>query len=643
MRPDPFRNLSPEDARFLQEWNQTRTDYPRNRTVPGLFEDEARRSGTSIALLSAAAEGSLTYDALNRRANRLAWHLRGMGVGEGALVVLHLERSFDLIVAMLGVLKTGAAFSPLEPGLPLKRVAFLLGDLAPAAIVTRDGLAGSLPATWCPVVCVDSDGSSIAARSDENPLRTDDPLGLAHVLYTSGSTGEPKGVEVVHRGVVRLVKGAAYARFGPDEVFLQAAPASFDASTFEIWGALLNGGVLVLLPPRPPSLDDLGAAIRDFGVTTLWLTAGLFHLAVYERPDYLRPLRRLIAGGEVLSPARVRDALRELPGCVLVNGYGPTESTTFAACHEISSVEPDGGSIPIGRPIANTRIHLLDSDGRCVAPGEPGEIHIGGDGLARGYWRRPDLTEAAFVDSPFESAGERERLYRTGDLGRLREDGCLEFLGRSDRQLKIRGFRIEPGEIEAALERHPDVCRSAVDARASGAGVRTLAAYVVPRREGTCDEAELRRFLQGELPDHMIPAAFIRLPSLPLTANGKVDRDALPDPGQASAGPPALPFSDTESLIAEVWQAVLGIASIDRDTNFFDAGGSSLHLIEAHAKLQTRLRVTLPITALFEHPTIRAIASFLRERRDPVADLSALRDRVRGRRAAGSPATEGAS
>jgi len=630
MNRDPFARLSAAEARFVREWNDTRVDYPRGRTIPGLFEDEASRRGEAVALRSACTEGSLTYDDLNRRANRLARHLRGLGAGDGSLVVIDLERSFDLIVAMLAALKAGAAFAPLEPGLPLKRASFLLGDLKPAAIVTRESLADLLPATWCPVVCVDSDASAIARENADNPDRSEDPLAPAEVLFTSGSTGEPKGVEVVHRGVVRLVKGAAYARFGPDEVFLQAAPASFDASTFEIWGALLNGGTLVVLPPGAPALDDLGAAIRDFGVTTLWLTAGLFHLAVQERPENLRPLRRLIAGGEALSPARVRDALRELPGCVLVNGYGPTESTTFAACHEIASLEPACVSVPIGRPISNTRIHVLDPDGLWVPPGETGEIFIGGDGLARGYWRRPELTSAAFVESPFGTPGER--LYRTGDLGRLRGDGVLEFLGRRDRQLKVRGFRIEPAEIEAVLERHPDVSRCLVDARADAGGTKTLTAWVVPRRDGAAPEADLRRFLRDELPEQLIPSAFVRLSSLPLTAHGKIDRDALPEPRRAAAEASTPPSSAMEELVAEVWREVLEVDAVDCDANFFDAGGSSLLLIEAHAKLQSRLGAPLPITALFEHPNVRALARSLAARSDASEEARALRERVRRRR-----------
>jgi amino acid adenylation domain-containing protein len=630
MSRDPFARLSPAETRFVREWNDTRVDYPRDRTIPGLFEDEVRRRGDGIALRSAAAEGSLTYDALNRRANRLAGHLRGLGAAEGSVVVIDLERSFDLIVAMLAVLKAGAAFAPLEPGVPLKRASHLLHDLRPAAIVTRESLADLLPATWSPVVCVDADASSIARQSDENPSRSEDPLALAQVLHTSGSTGEPKGVEVVHRGVVRLVKGARYARFGPDETFLQAAPASFDASTFEIWGALLNGGTLVVLPPGTPGLDDLGAAIRDFGVTTLWLTAGLFHLAVQERPAHLRPLRRLIAGGEALSPARVRDALRELPDCVLVNGYGPTESTTFAACHVITSLDSGCSSVPIGRPISNTRIHVLDPDGRWAPPGETGEIFIGGDGLARGYWRRPELTAAAFVESPFGRPGER--LYRTGDLGRLRADGALEFLGRFDRQVKVRGFRIEPAEIEAALERHPDVSQCLVDASADAGGTKTLTAWVVPRREEGAAEAELRKFLRAELPEHLVPAAFVRLPALPLTPNGKVDREALPDPRRSVDATSPPPSSGMEDLVAEIWRDVLGVDAIDCDANFFDAGGSSLLLIEAHAKLQSRLGAPLSITALFEHPSVRALARSLAVRRDAVEDVRTVRERVRRRR-----------
>ncbi len=625
-----FSRLTPAQADFLREWNDTGSAYPRDETIPALFEQEARRSPGSIALVSAAQGSTLTYDALNRRANQLAHHLRHLGVRPEMRVAIHLERSFDAIVAMLAVMKAGAAYVPLDPHLPLKRTAFLLEDSGPSVVVSRAALADALPATWVPLVCLDSDADAIARQSEENPLRSVSALGLAHILYTSGSTGEPKGVAVVHRGVLRLVKGAGYARFGPEEVFLQAAPISFDASTFEIWGPLLNGGRLVVLAAQTPGLDDLAEAIARHGITTLWLTAGLFHLAVAERLRDLKPLRQLLAGGDVLSPCRVRDALGELPGCALINGYGPTESTTFAASHAIRNLAPDAVSVPIGRPISNTQVYLLDEERRWVPPGEAGEVYIGGDGLARGYWNRAELTAGSFVDSPFDAEPEA-RLYRTGDLARLDPEGNLEFLGRRDQQIKVQGFRVELSEIETALQRHPAVSANVVEPRMTASGALRLVAYVVLREERAGDEVALRSFLQQELPEYMVPAAFVKLPALPLTANGKVDRRALPEPVRSGAPAGSPPRSAMEESIAQVWRSALDVDAIDCDENFFDLGGSSLLLIEAHARLQKSLARRLPITTLFEHPTVRSLARALDGEADSDKALRALRERVRGR------------
>ena len=629
---DAWSRLTPAQERLLAAWNDTRTEYPRDETIPALFEQIARQFPRAIALVSADGLSTLTYEALNRRANQLAHHLIGLGVRPETRVGIHLERTIEMIIAMLAVLKAGGAYVPIDPALPLKRVSFLLEDAAPSVLISRESLADALPATWVPLVCLDSDADAIARQTELDPSRSGSALDLAHVLYTSGSTGEPKGVAVVHRGVVRLVRGTDYARFGPDEVFLQAAPTSFDASTFEIWGALLNGGRLVVLSARTPGLDDLAEAIRRHGVTTLWLTAGLFHLAVDERLRDLASLRQLLAGGDALSPSRVRRALEALPGCALINGYGPTESTTFAACHAIRHLAADASSVPIGRPIANTQIYLLDPERRWVPPGDVGELYIGGDGLARGYWNRPDLTAESFVESPFD-ASPGSRLYRTGDLARLSPDGTLEFLGRQDQQIKVQGFRVELAEVEAALQRHPAVSQNVVEARETAGGVRRLVAWVVLRPDGgPCDDGDLRNFLQQSLPDYMVPAAFVRLASLPLTANGKVDRRGLPEPGRSAIGAESLPRSAAEQSIAQVWRSVLDLDAIDCDQNFFDLGGSSLLLIEAHARLQKSFAAALPITMLFEHPTVRSLARALGGGAGPEDSLRALRERVRDRR-----------
>ncbi len=396
-------------------------------------------------------------------------------------------------------------------------------------------------------------------------------------MYTSGSTGEPKGVNVVHRGVVRLVKGPNYASFETDDVFLQLAPAGFDASTLEIWGCLLNGGRLVVMKPGQPTLRELGEAIRSAGVTTLWLTASLFHLMVEEELESLAVVRQLLAGGDVLSPTHVRMVLKKCPGVTVINGYGPTENTTFTCCHPMKSVGIFGeGAVPIGQPISNTSVYLLDGAGQPVPAGVIGELYAGGDGLARGYWDRPALTADRFVPDPFSGNGY---LYRTGDLARRRDDGVIEFLGRRDHQVKIRGYRVELGEIEAALRSLDGVRDAVVVARDNGPEQeKSLVAYVVGNTEPDGSTAEIRSFLEARLPAYMVPTMIRSLESLPLTATGKVDRNLLARQ-PISAAPPtpgvAAPLSDIAAALGDIWASAASTSpGSARATTFSSWGGT---------------------------------------------------------------------
>src|SRR6185369_11982102 len=427
-----------ERRQLVTGWNDSRTAYPREATIQELFEAQVKAAPEAPALVE--GETVWSYGELNARANRLAHHLRRLGVGPEVRVGVCLERSAELIATLLGILKAGGAYVPLDPSYPAERLRFLRHDSGVRLLVSREVLAAELGAGEIPILCWDRDGGVLARQSAENPAPSGGAGNLAYVMYTSGSTGLPKGVAVAHRSVVRLVRETDYVRFGPGEIFLHLAPASFDASTFEIWGALLNGARLAVLPGRVPSLDELGAALGRHGVTTLWLTAGLFHQMVDERLPALAGVRQLLAGGDVLSPAHVRRVLAELPGCTLINGYGPTENTTFTCCHAaIILREPGeaGDTVPIGRPIANTRAYLVDRALQPVPVGVPGELFAGGDGLARGYLGRPGLTAERFVPDPFaaETGEPGGRLYRTGDLARRRADGDIEFLGRIDQQV----------------------------------------------------------------------------------------------------------------------------------------------------------------------------------------------------------------
>ncbi len=469
---------------------------------------------------------------------------------------------------------------------------------------------------------LDVDRAAIAACPPAAP-REVDPLSLAYVSFTSGSTGEPKGVEVPHRAVVRLVEDNDFANLDPAETLLGFAPLAFDASTLEVWGPLANGGRLALAPPGPLSPRQLGETIVRHGVTTLWLTAGLFHQVVDDAPECLAGVRQLLAGGDVLSPGHVRRALDRLaPGGVLINGYGPTENTTFTCCHRLTREAEADAAVPIGRPIRGTRVEILDPRLLPVLPGVGGELCAGGDGLARGYAGRPDLTAERFVPDPW-SGQAGGRLYRTGDRARHRPDGAVEFLGRLDRQAKIRGFRVEPGEVEAALLALPEVREAAVAVRgpAGDAAARRLVAWVVPAAGAAPDPEELREFLAGRLPAPMVPAAIAVLPALPRTASGKLDRAALPEPAAARTASPRRPERRAEDgapplaqALAVLFGEVLGGPEHGIDEDFFARGGHSLLAMRLVARVRALVGVDLPLADLFQAPTPRALSERLAER-----------------------------
>jgi len=611
--PTHADTISPEDRyKLLERWNDTVSDYPRNLCIHQLFEQEAARRPDAVAVRFASEQ--LTYRQLNERANQLAHRLRKLGVGPEIMVGTLLDRSLDLVSGLLGILKAGGAFVPLDPSYPMQRLEFMAADIAAPVMLVDDSVVQRVSNPgWLrgKSLSLEQNRADIALESVENPTNQTTAENLAYVMYTSGSTGRPKGVMVSHRAVVRLVKNTNYIEFGEQEVFLQFSPVSFDASTLEIWGPLLNGGCLAMMPPELQALSELGMAIRQYGVTTLWLTAGLFNVMVEQRLEDLRPLKQLVAGGDALSPSHVRKALETLQGCRLINGYGPTEGTTFTCCHTICSEDAQGSSIPIGRPISNTQVFLLDPENELVCPGEVGELCIGGDGLARGYLNQPELTAAKFVRHPFRDDQEA-RIYKTGDLARYRPDGSIEFLGRTDNQVKISGYRIELGEIEAVVMQHPSVRSTVVVPRQDTPGEKKLIAYVVPGEQG-CSTAELRAYLQEKLPSYMLPAGFVWMDSLPLSPNGKVDRALLPAP-QATSGelPQARTAqSEMEREIESAWLKVLSLQQVGPDENFFDVGGDSLQLLMVHAEIQKKIESEFPLTDLFEYSTIRTLARHL--------------------------------
>jgi amino acid adenylation domain-containing protein len=604
-----------ERHQLLVEWNDTATPYSRTTCMQTLFEAEVERSPGAIAV--ELGDQRLTYAELNRRANRLAHCLREMGVQPEFTVGLCVERSLEVIVGLLAILKAGGVCVPLDTTYPADRLSFLIDDARVKLVIIRKRWLERMSDQSGQIRWLDIDKTLLENYPDHNPINFSSPSQLVHIVYTSGSTGRPKGAGIPHQAVVRLVRNSNFAALTPDQVFLQISPLSFDASTLEIWGCLLNGAKLVLMPPGPPAIDTLAKILEQYRITILWLSAGLFHSMVENHLSAFRGVQQLLSGGDILSPQHVRRVVQELPQCRLINGYGPTENTTFTSYYLISEPPAAGMSVPIGSPISNTRIYVLDSEMRPSPMGVPGELYTGGDGLARGYIHRPDLTAEKFVPDAL-SGQPGARLYRTGDRVRFLPNGCLEFLGRSDHQVKVRGYRIELEEIESTLRQHPAITECVVVVRPAGDLDKLIVAYLVTREHQEPPLEELRSFLNKGLPDYMVPHHFIYLDALPLTAQGKVDRSALPNP---STSRPELQVqfvvakSELEKIISAIWQEVLEVEQVGIRDNFFDLGGHSLRMVRLNSKLRQTLPFPIPLLLLFEYPTIESLAAHLSQQK----------------------------
>ena len=617
-------------------WNQTKTAYPSESSVHAVFEAQAAATPAATALRF--GRESLSYAELNARANQFAQFLkREHTPTESLRIALSLDRSPEMIIAILGVLKAGGMYIPIDPTYPAARIAVLLEDADPTLLLTQRSMAANFPPSVRTFTVEELAGS----LPEEPSANLDLPVSAgtpAYIIYTSGSTGKPKGVVVPHRAINRLVLASDFIHFGPDEVFLQLAPVSFDASTLEIWGALLNGGTLALIAGNKPSPEDIGEAVKTYGVTTMWLTAALFHLMVMDYLPMLAPLKQLLAGGDVLSVNHVRKVLETYPDLRLVNGYGPTENTTFTCCHTITLADLSGGNVPIGRPIANTRVYILDDQGAPVPVGVPGQLHAAGDGLALGYWQAPELTAQKFIEADIPLAG-RERLYRTGDTARYRADGVVEFQGRTDSQIKIRGFRVELGEIEAAAERFAGVRAAIVAARPDWTnsqdipGDKRLAMYILleEKLDPATVKDQLRSFLQEQLPDHMQPAAIMPVAEFPRTANGKVDYRALPAPEaerklhtRAIAGP----RTPVEGQLATIFCKVLALDAVSIHDSIFELGGDSLSIFRITTQAnQAGIRMTAK--HLFQYKTIAALSPQLEKDQAASPDQPPARQTIR--------------
>jgi amino acid adenylation domain-containing protein len=588
----------------VEEWNATDRDFPRETAIHHLFETQAAATADAVAI--AHGTSTETYAELNARANRIAHHLVARGVEMGERVVIMLPRSIDLVAAELAVLKAGAVYVPIDPTFPAERIAFMVEDSGARLVLT---VTGQEITALDGVERINVDQVVDGSTENLRPMTGGDTA--AYVMYTSGSTGMPKGVVIAHRGIARLVINNGYADFGATDRVAFAANPAFDATTMEVWGPLLTGGRTVVIDQDVLLDPDAFAKVLDEqGITVLFITTAVFNQYAATIPGALSKLRYLLNGGERADPASFARVLAEGGPVSVVHCYGPTETTTYAITLPVTSVAEGAQSIPLGGPISNTRIYILDSHGQPVPVGVSGEIHIGGAGVALGYLNRPELTEEKFVADPF-SADADARMYRTGDLGRWLADGTIEFMGRNDFQVKVRGFRIELGEIEARLLEHADLRETIVLAREDVAGDKRLVGYYVA--DAAVETEALRAHLSETLPDYMVPAAFVRLPAMPLNPNGKVDRKALPAPESdafATRGYEA-PIGAMETALAAVWADVLRVERVGRHDHFFELGGHSLLAVQVISRVRQAVGVSAALGDLFARPVLADFAAGL--------------------------------
>jgi amino acid adenylation domain-containing protein/non-ribosomal peptide synthase protein (TIGR01720 family) len=620
-----------ERQQTLVSWNETSAEYPRQQCIYELFEEQVERTPEVVAV--SCDEQYLTFQELNGRANQLAHYLRGKGVGPAVLVGVFMEHSLDEVVTLIGALKAGVGYVPLDPDIPSERLTMMIEDAHLAIVLTQQHLVGTLPSSWAQVACVDSDWGTIQQYSYGNVDSGATPDNIAYVIYTSGSTGRPKGVLIPHSGLVNYIWWAKDLYLRGDQIAVSLySSLAFDLTVTSIYAPLITGNTIVVQPRqgKDVSLIDI---LSSGKVGMLKLTPS--HLSmITQRDNRQSSVKRLIVGGEAFEAKLAREVYESFGGEVeIYNEYGPTEATVGCMIYRYDAARQEGTSVPIGRAAANTQIYVLDEWMNPVAQGTAGEVYIGGEGIGQGYLGHAELTAERFVANPF---GNGQRMYRTGDLARSRFDGALEFLDRIDHQVKVRGFRIELGEIEAALRQYPTLREAVVLAPKDKSGNVRLVAYFVPTEETKIDLESLRGFLQKKLPDNMVPSVFVKLAALPLTPSGKIDRHALPEP---EGGRPELtaiyiaPQTRLEQTIASVWREVLSLDKVGLQDNFFDLGGHSLLLIQVNSELERLLGRQLSPVDLFEYPTVGSLAKFLSDQPETTqsGDQSEQRERGKGR------------
>ena len=605
-----------ERDQLVHQWNRTTREYERDSTIAEMFESQVQATPDRTAV--EFKEHALSYAELNQISNAVAYALLEKGIQPEQRVGLCADRSIEMVAGILGILKAGAAFVPLDPSYPQDRLHYMLEDSSADIALVHRHLRERLPIKDDAVIILDEFGST-ASELLENPSAKTSATSPAYVMYTSGSTGKPKGIEVVQRNVLRLVRNTDFMTIDENIVFLQYAPISFDAATLELWAPLLNGGKLVVCPPGQLDAEALGNIIQKHQVNAAWLTAALFHFFAEYHIESLAGIRQLLAGGDVLSPTLVRKVLNRFSDITLINGYGPTENTTFTCCYPMHTIEDVRQTVPIGRPIANTKVYVLDKELNPVPLGVPGELYTSGDGVSNGYLNREELTREVFVSNPFDQ-GNDPVMYKTGDLVRYYPDGLIEYLGRIDQQVKIRGYRIELGEIEDAISNINTVREVAVIAREDVPGVKRLVGYFVPVEGENPTAGELKAELKQVLPEYMIPSAFVTMGSFPVTANGKLDRKALPRPEEEHATGAVeriAPRNPKEQALADIWKQVLNLEEIGVYDNFFELGGDSILSIQitSRAKLAG---LHLTTKQIFENQSIAELAEVASEVETPI-------------------------
>ncbi|NET02964.1 MAG: amino acid adenylation domain-containing protein, partial [Sphaerospermopsis sp. SIO1G1] len=594
-----------EEQKILTEWNKTETEYPVDKCIHQIFAEQVAKTPDATAVVYGKEE--ITYTELNEKANQLAHYLHSLGVKANSLVGISVERSVEMIVGLLGILKAGGAYVPLDPEYPQERLTAIIEDAEIETILTTAKVAKNLPENQAKIICYEQELTTIEKQKITNPNTQTKSENLAYVIYTSGSTGKPKGVEVKHKGVNRLVINTNYVKITAKDVIAQASNSAFDAATFEIWGALLTGAKLVGISKETAlSPREFAQIIKDEGMSILFLTTALLNQIAQTEPTAFSTLRYLLFGGEAVDPKWVEEIVSKGKPENLLHVYGPTENTTFTTWYLVEEIAKDGTTIPIGKPIANSTIYVLDQNLQPVPVGVPGELHIGGAGLAKGYLKRPELTAKTFIANPLDNG--KTKLYKTGDLVKYLEDGNIEYISRIDNQVKLRGFRIELGEIETVLNQNEDVQTSVVVIREEHPGSKRLVAYIVS--ENPLETSEIRQYLKGKLPEYMIPSAFVYLEILPLTPNGKVDKRALPEPqiNTEISDNYVAPKTEIETKLVEIWQQILGIEKIGINDNFFTLGGDSILSIQIIAKAK-QAGIEITIKQLFANQTIAEIAA----------------------------------